>query len=319
VIQFTAACQERTFVDHDGVNIHFYQWRAGHPRAVVQIAHGLGEYAGRYEELAQKLVGAGFTVYADDHRGHGQTGLEQWGGDHTQLGKLGAGGIRSTVESVYELTALIKAEHPGVPVILLGHSWGSLIGQRLVNDHSEEYAAAVLTGTALRTLRRMNGGDLAKRHRQLGTTGFEWLSRDERVSHAFLDDPLTFTATALKLFGVRESLRLLGLPARNLPHDLPVLIQIGSEDTLGGTRSVELLAEAYLKRSHLSDVQLIIYEGARHEVFNETNREEVFADTIGWMLARFGPGSADAQSAGAHSADARSADASANLPSDRER
>ena len=292
MIQFTAACQERTFVDHDGVNIHFYQWRAGHPRAIVQIAHGLGEYAGRYEELAQKLVSAGFTVYADDHRGHGQTGLEQWSGDHTQLGKLGAGGIGSTVESVHELTALIKEENPGLPVILLGHSWGSLIAQRLINEHSDEYAALILTGTALRTLRRMNGGDLAKKHSHLGTTGFEWLSRDISVSHAFLDDPLTFTANGLKLFGVRDSLNLLGLPGRKLPNDLPVLIQNGSEDTLGGPRSVELLAEAYLNRSRLTDVELIIYEGARHEVFKETNREEVFADTVGWLLKRFGPGNA---------------------------
>ncbi len=87
----------------------------------------------------------------------------------------------------------------------------------------------------------------------------------------------------MKLFGVMDSLRLLGRPARNLARDIPVLIQIGSEDTLGGVRSAELLAQGYLTRSKLSDVKLIVYTDARHEIFNETNRAEVYADTIGWL------------------------------------
>ncbi len=285
MVQFTAARQERTFVDSDGVTIHFFHWKVGNATGVVQIVHGLGEHAARYEELAQRLVAAGYSVYADDHRGHGQTGLEQWGGDHSQLGKLGPGGIRSTIRSVRELLPIIRDENPELPLALLGHSWGSLIAQSIVNEHADDYEALILTGTAYRTLRHMNGGDLAKKHAHLGTTGYEWLSRDHSVGQAFLDDPLTFKASGIKLFGVMDSLRLLGLPAKNLTHDLPVLIQIGSEDTLGGIKSAELLAQAYLTRSKLSSVKLIIYTNARHEVFNETNREEVFADTIEWLSA----------------------------------
>ena len=283
MVQFTAARQERTFVDSDGVTIHFLQWKAGKPIGVVQIAHGLGEYAARYEELAQQLVAAGYSVYADDHRGHGQTGLGQWGGDYSQLGKLGPGGIRSTIRSVRELLPIIRNENAGLPLALLGHSWGSLIAQSIVNEHADDYEALILTGTAYRTLIHLNGGDLAQKHAHLGTTGYEWLSRDQSVGQAFLDDPLTFKANGMKLFGVMDSLRLLGRPARNLANDIPVLIQIGSEDTLGGVRSAELLAQAYLTRSKLSDVKLIIYTDARHEIFNETNREEVYADTIGWL------------------------------------
>jgi alpha-beta hydrolase superfamily lysophospholipase len=289
MIQFTAARQERTFVDSDGVTIHFFQWKAGNPVGVVQIAHGLGEYAGRYEELAQRFVAAGFSVYADDHRGHGQTGLEQWGGDVSQLGRLGPGGIRSTIRAVRELLPIIREENAGLPVALLGHSWGSLIAQSIVNEHADDYEALILTGTAYRTLRHMNGGDLAKRHAHLGTTGYEWLSRDHAVGQRFLEDPLTFKANGMKLFGVRDSLRLLGRPARRLARDIPVLIQIGSEDTLGGVTSAELLAAAYLTRSKLSDVKLIVYTDARHEIFNEINREEVYADTIAWLKSRFGP------------------------------
>ena len=104
-MRFTAMREERTFVDADGVTIHFYVWKAGKPRGVVQLAHGLGEHAKRYEDLAQDLVNAGFTVYADDHRGHGATGAEQWAGDPGKMGHLGVGGLRATIRSVREFTA----------------------------------------------------------------------------------------------------------------------------------------------------------------------------------------------------------------------
>ncbi|MCU1586117.1 MAG: lysophospholipase [Microbacteriaceae bacterium] len=289
MIQFTAARQERTFVDADGVTIHFYQWKSGNPIGVLQIVHGLGDHAGRYEELAQRMVAAGFTVYADDHRGHGLTGLGQWGGDHSKLGRLGPGGMRSTIRSVRELLPIIRAENAGLPVTMLGQSWGSLIAQAIVNRHVDDYDALILTGTAYRTLIHMNGGDLAKRHAHLGTTGYEWLSRDETVGQRFFDDPLTFKANGMKLFGLADSLRLLGRPARRLRRDIPVLIQIGSEDTLGGTKSVELLARSYLRRSRLTQVRVIVYPEARHEIFNETNRDEVVSDTIGWLKLQFAP------------------------------
>lgn len=284
MIQFTAARQDRTFLDARGVTVHFYQWKAPKPIGVVQVAHGLGDHALRYEELAQRLVSAGFTVYADDHYGHGRTGLEQWHGDHSKLGRLGPGGIRGTVEAVRELSAIIRSENAELPLGLLGHSWGSIIAQKIANRHSAEYEALVLTGTAYRTLRHMNGGDLNAKHRSLGTSGNEWLSRDEKIWAAFTEDEFTFDARALALFGLADSLRLLGRPARNLERDIPVLIQIGSDDSFGGPRSAELLAQSYLKRSRLTDVELIVYTDGRHEIFNELNREEVYADTVAWLV-----------------------------------
>jgi len=275
------------FVDAHGVTIHAYAWRAVRPRGVVQIAHGVGEYALRYEELAQNLVRAGYSVYADDHRGHGQTGVGQWGEGSGMLGHLGVGGLRATMAAILRLTAIAKGENPGVPVILLGHSWGSLMAQIIVDDHADSYDGLVLTGTAYRTPTGMNGGDLNKRHAHLGSTGFEWLSRDPAVAAAMAVDPLVAPASVLKLFGLRDALRLYGRPAKELARDLPVLIQIGSDDPLGGPRSAEKLAHAYLNRSHLSDVELIVYDGARHEVFNETNRAEVTADLVDWLGARF--------------------------------
>lgn len=277
--------EERTFVDAEGVTIHYYVWSAENPVAIVQLAHGLGEYARRHGPLAEDLCRVGFTVYANDHRGHGQTGLDQWAGDHAKLGKLGPGGLRAAVADLHQLTGIIHTEHPTVPIVLLGHSWGSLMAQMLLNEQAPDFAAAVLTGTAYRMPGLMAAGDLNKNHRHLGSTGYEWLSRDPEVAQAFAADPLCFTADALKLFGLRDGIRLFGLPKRNLGYDIPILIQIGSEDPLGGDKSVHRLADAYTDRSGLSDVRVFIYPDARHEVFNETNRGEVVTDLTVWLHA----------------------------------
>jgi len=274
---------ERTFVDDGGVTNHYYVWTARAPKAVVQIVHGIGEYATRYEVLAQALAAAGYTVYAGDYRGHGATGVQQYDGDLSRLGRPGPGGMRAIVRSVSRLRDIAHAENPGLPIVLLGHSMGSLLAQRRLNE-AVEYDAAILSGTAYRTLAHMNSGDLAKRHRTPGGTGHEWLSRDPAVQEAFKDDPLTFDAKVAKLFGIPDGLRLLGRP-RRLARDIPMLIVIGSEDPLGGPRSVGLLAEAYRTRGGLSDVTVKVYEGARHEVFNETNQAEVRADVIAWLDA----------------------------------
>lgn len=281
---FTTAREDGTFVDDEGVTIHYYAWRARRPKAVVQIVHGVGEYATRYDDLARALVGAGYTVYAADLRGHGQTGLEQWAHDTAKLGRLGPGGVRATVVGIRQLSGIAQTEHPGTPLVLLGHSLGSIFAQMMLNDDASPYAAAVLSGTPYRTLRHMNSGDLSKRHRPPGGggTGHEWLSRDPEVWARFAADPLTFDAKVAKLFGMREALRLIGRPTK-LNRDLPLLILIGSEDPLGGPASVALLARAYRSRGGLTDVEVRVYEGGRHEMFNETNRDEVVADLVAWL------------------------------------
>ena len=286
--KFSAVRDDRTFVDPQGVTIHYYAWRVAKPRGIVQIAHGLGEYAGRYEYLAQELVNAGYSVYADDHRGHGQTGLEQSGGDTSGLGKLGPGGLRAAIADISQLTDIIRYENRDAPIAILGQSWGSLMVQSLLNTSAANYDAAILAGTAHRLPGRMNSGQLNAKHSHLGATGYEWLSRDPLVAQAFLDDPLTFYADVLRLFGVRDGLRLFGVPRRNIGRDIPLLIAIGSDDSLGGEASVRSLAEAYRKRSKLTDVRVTIYDGARHEIFNETNRDEVIADLIAWLDERIG-------------------------------
>jgi alpha-beta hydrolase superfamily lysophospholipase len=278
---------EHTFVDAHGVTIHYYVWAASAPRAIVQLLHGVGEYATRYERFAQALAAAGYTVYADDHRGHGATGMQQWGGDTSKLGRLGPGGVRAAIAAIEQLSGIIRDENAGVPLVLFGHSLGSLFAQKIIGTDVARYSAVVLSGTAYRTLTDMNGGDLNAKHKHLGTTGHEWLSRDPEVWAAFAADPLTFDATVIKLFGIVDTLRLLGTP-KKLNADVPMLIMIGDEDPLGGPRSIRKLADAYEKRGGLTDVTVTVYPGGRHEMLNETNQAEVRADVIAWLDAHVG-------------------------------
>lgn len=275
------------YTDASGVRISYDVYPVERPRAAVQIAHGVGEHAGRYREVAAHLGAEGYLVYADDHLGHGRTGLEQWGGDASRLGRLGPGGLRAAIEAVRGFGLRIREENPELPLIYLGHSWGSLMGQIILNAHSEDYDAAVLSGTAYRMPGSMNSGDLNKRHAHLGTTGAEWLSRDPEVAKAFVADPLTTLTPLQKLFGLADAARLLGRPARRLAHDLPLLIQVGGDDPLGGEASARRLEAAYRARSGLTDVTTIVYPGARHEIYNETNRAEVLADLTAWLAPRF--------------------------------
>jgi len=279
--------KDATYVDAQGVTIHYHVWQAARPKAVVQLLHGVGEHALRYEHVATALVEAGYTVWADDHRGHGATGLGQYGGDRSKLGHLGKGGHRAAVESVRVLGRLLKAAHPDLPFILLGHSWGSFIAQILLNEHPQDYDLVVLSGSAYRTLTGLNSGDLNARHAKTveRPSGYEWLTRDPELLAAAAADPLMVKTPLIRLFGVRDALRILGRPKPGLAaiKDVPILLLVGDEDPVGGEASVRRLAEAYIGRSGFSDVTAIVYPGARHEVFNETNRAEVIADTIAWL------------------------------------
>ncbi len=279
----------KQFTDDEGVVITYYEWLADSPRAVVQIAHGLGEHALRYEHVAAFYNAHGFSVYADDHRGHGATGVGQWGLRGKDFGHLGPGGLRAAEADILHLTAIATAANPGLPVILYAHSWGSLMAQRIIDRDPDEYALAILTGTAYRTPLTMNGFDFNKRWKSKpGATGLEWLSRDEEVVRAVANDPLYFSADVIKTLGVVEGLKLYGRPARGLAaeHDIPLLIQVGADDPLGGEKSAVALAEAYRDRAALTDVTVHVYEGARHEVQNELNKEQVFADQLAWIDER---------------------------------
>lgn len=275
------------FVDAYGIPIVYDVHEAESPRAVIQLLHGVGEHAGRYGALIDALVADGYTVYADDHRGHGRTGLRQWNGDHGKLGRLGPGGLGAARDAVWTLTQIIRETHPDLPLILLGHSWGSFLAQMLVDRHPDAYDALVLSGSALRWPGALNSGDLNAPWKHLKGTGMEWLSSVEQVGRDFLADPLTTSTPLLRLFGPIETAKLIGKPRRDLGRDIPTLLLVGRDDTVGGPRSVHLLADAYRNRSGFTDVTTLVYPGARHEIFAEAQQAEVRADLAAWLDARF--------------------------------
>ena len=281
----TNGYKQFSFVDDHGVEIQAYEWRATDPIAVVQIAHGIGEHAKRYDRFASYLARLGFAVYADDHRGHGETWRGQYDGDEKKLGKLGPGGLAAAEAAVLQLTGLVRERHPGLPVVMFAHSWGSLMAQRILNTHPTAWNALVLSGTALRTFRHMESGNLNAKWAGPDANSFEWLSRDEAEVAKFIADPLCFSADVLKLFGFADGLRLFGKPVAGLSPDVPILLIAGEEDPLSKGDGLRILADLY-RSSGVADVTLKLYPGARHELLNEANLDEVSEFLSSWMLER---------------------------------
>jgi alpha-beta hydrolase superfamily lysophospholipase len=276
------------FTDAYGVHIHYRSWRVPEATAVVQLAHGIGEHIGRYPELIEALNEAGYSVWADDHRGHGQTGFEQHGGDLTRMGRLGPGGVRAAIDAMQQFTGIIReTEGSDVPLVLLGHSWGSFMAQHVLNRMPNAFDGVVLSGTARLIPGYGNLGNLNKGFERPGGTSVEWLSSDPGVAKAFQADPYTTDRTIQQLLGWVDVFRLTTLPSRRIPSELPLLIMVGSDDPVSSERNTVRLLRDYVRRCGLVDAQLIVYEGDRHEIFNEPNRAEVRADLIRWLDERF--------------------------------
>jgi len=276
-----------TFSSADGRQITAYRWDAAwQPTAAVQITHGMGEHARRYEHVAQALTDAGYVVYAQDHRGHGASA------DADDLGNLGAAGWTGLVDDIGQLGAVVRAEHPDLPLILLGHSMGSFAVQQYVLDHEADVEGVVLTGTAVIDLLEPaldldQPLDLAMFNAafQPARTDYDWLSRDEAVVDDYVADPLCGfgidTASAKTMFAGARRLADPGEVA-NLRTDLPVYIAVGESDPVnGGLALLHPLADR-LRDAGLTDVTVVTYPGARHEILNETNSAEVIGSLIEW-------------------------------------
>jgi len=277
-----------TFTGRDGTVISAYRWEpSGAPRGVVQLTHGMGEHLLRYDHLATTLVAAGFLVHGQDHRGHGATA-----GSEEALGVLGADGWNSLVDDIDVLVERTHDRMPDVPVVLLGHSMGSFAAQQYVLDHSDRIAALALSGTAAIDLLEpaldldapidLSGFNAPFAHR----TGYEWLSRDDAQVDAYVADPrcgFGLDAEGGKAMFARA--RAVADPDRlaGIRKDLPVHIMVGDQDPVNGQLAlVDVLVER-LRAAGLTDVTLTVWPDARHEIFNETNRDEVEADLLAWL------------------------------------
>lgn len=286
ILDMTDLPLRRSFKDKHDVEIVFWEWPVADPKAVVQLVHGIGEHSRRYDHVARKLNSLGYAVYSDDHRGHGQTGKGMVAAGITKKqGLLGPGGMDAVFAEVRQLTVLMKTEHPNAKLVMIGHSWGSMLAQRLYDKHSSDLSAFVLSGSSLLIPGIINGGKLNKKWAHLpNATGGEWLSRDLEVGRKFREDPLNFVESFAQVVGVVDTLKLMGAPKKTINPNVPILIQAGSDDSLAGERGNVMLANAYRKRG-VDDIVLFIYEGARHEIYNETNKDEVLNDLAKWLEA----------------------------------
>jgi alpha-beta hydrolase superfamily lysophospholipase len=300
-----ADSQWRSFRASDGAEIHYRYWAGPpSPRAVVQIVHGAAEHSGRYDRFAKTLVSEGYAVYATDHRGHGRTRVRSGA-----LGDAGPDAWNRFIEDEQQLSQLIRQANPGVKLVLFGHSLGSFIAQDYITRRPELIDAVVMSGTAYgppppqELIAALDGAtkaaplgpsefwaNLFKDFNKpfTGQPGFEWLSRDAAEVQKYQRDPQAgFPFSNELVRDIFQGFTVLRDPAREarIPKTLPVLVIQGSLDPVGGNlKGTQALLDRY-QALGLTRVSHKFYDGARHEVLNETNRDEVTRDVLNWLKA----------------------------------
>ncbi len=302
-----------TFKSGDGTQVTARSWVPDSPEkpvAVVQIAHGMAEHSLRYGWFARRLVAEGFAVYANDHRGHGETA-----GDEEHLGHFSnQNGWLMVVNDMGRLNQIIREKHPDTPVFLFGHSMGSLLTRDFIIRYGHSLKGVVLSGTAghpglrgrlgllLAKLQAMFGGG-----RSLSTlmdsltfksfnktftpvnTPFDWLSRDSDQVDAYIKDPYCGFICSSKFYVdvIGGTIKVNSTDHfRKTPKSLPVLLVSGTMDPVGNYGKGVTRSRDGFQKAGLKDVEMKLYDECRHEILNEINREDVADDVLAWLRAR---------------------------------
>ena len=300
-----------TFPSSDGKNtIHaeLFVPSDNNIKGVVQIAHGMMDYIGRYTLMADALCASGIALVGNDHLGHGDSvsSADDYGFFASE------NGYNYVIDDVKRMNDLARKEFPGVPVVLLGHSMGSFVSRLYAVKYGESIDGLIIHGTAgpnpatgagkllVKLLRAIKG----ERHRSkfvcsLADGGYNkgfdpaegsgaWLTRDPAMVADRIGNPKNdFVFT---LAGYADLFTMLGACNgkrwfADFPKGLPTLVISGECDPVGGFgKGVRYVYDSLKKQG--ASVELKLYEGARHELFNETNRDEVFADLIEWIEGR---------------------------------
>jgi alpha-beta hydrolase superfamily lysophospholipase len=279
--------EDFSFISSNGLEIACYRWpHSGRATDIFQISHGIGDYALRYESVAAIMSAAGFEVYANDHRGHGRTAK-----DRESLGDFGAGGWNALVADIVTLTQIASSQYPQLPVILLGQGMGSFAVQQFLLEHSQLLAGAVLSGSAAldRLQAALESRDLTSFNRDFepARTPYDWLSRDPVVVDAYVSDPLCTSWLSMPALQSLASAASRLADPKELAHirpNLPIDILAGDKDPMNHHLEwVKALAERY-RAAGITEVIEKYYVGGRHEMLNETNRDEVLKDLLSWSL-----------------------------------
>ena len=258
---------EGTFPAFDGTTIHHQAWLPdGGARAVIVLVHGLGEHSGRYRHVAQVLVDAGYAVHALDHRGHGRSSGKRAFVKHYD----------EFLRDLHQFRRMVEAEHPGTPLVLLGHSMGGNIAVGYTLAHQDGIAALVLSGPALEV-----GEDFSPLRLKIFAAIAKVAPGLRPQGAAYRRDPLVFTGKVSAGLGAALIGAMQTFPDRYEQLRLPILVLHGTDDQLAdvaGSRELEAGAVN-------ADLTAHYYEGLYHEVFNEPEQDRVLADLTTWLDA----------------------------------
>lgn len=284
----------------DGVVLVCSLWdKVDSPKGVVQISHGMSEHSLRYKEFAEFLNAKDYIVFADDHRAHGKTEDDKNRGRHK--GNI----YKKTVSDAVEIYNYLKQSY-NLPIYFAGHSYGSFIGQGFLQQSTDVRAVALL-GTAYynkaislagfivlipinlifnkyRPSFVNKGSDLLFNHRYKGDRGkSQWLTRDKVKRQEFIDDPLCGIDMSIN-FDHSMIKGLYNLSKKNNLHKLnkntPIALFCGTDDPIGGYGKKATALKKLYKNLGVKRVELTLYEGARHEVLNELDRQKTFNDIL---------------------------------------
>ncbi|MCR4668091.1 MAG: lysophospholipase [Clostridia bacterium] len=295
--------QERSFVNRTGDTIYYLEWAADEPKCAVVISHGMAEHPERYDDLAVYLNSKGYAVYAINQMGHGTHAAKP--------GHMAKGDFDKCVSNLSELVEIAKKE-TGKDAFLLGHSMGSFISQLYI-ERFHNIKGLILSGSSAATpvmkmaktiagivcafskdtsrpsafMNKMSFGSYNKAI-DSPKTAFDWLSRDEENVRKYIEDPLCGFVCSQSFF--REMAGGFAVMAEKseldkIDKDLPIFIHGGSKDPVSDLGKGLYALEKQYKDLGVKDVTLTVYPEARHEIYNELNKQEVYDNTVDFIEA----------------------------------
>jgi len=302
--------EELTYKSRDRQStIHAIKWiPEGQPVALLQIIHGMQEYIDRYDEYARYLAEKGILVMGNDHLGHGKSVT----GNGTYGFFCKDDPATVLVRDAHRLKKTVQEEYPGVPVFILGHSFGSFVAREYITRYGTGIQGAIIQGTAFMPTGTINSPTSLVNFMQviMGTkyrstminnmafkgylkkipnprTKFDWLSHNEESIDKYIADPADNFVFTLNGFGTMAELikRVQDKDKmEDIPKKLQILITAGKEDPVGDYGEAPMkLFDIYKKQLQLENVELKLYDGMRHELQQEIGREQVFADQYEWI------------------------------------
>lgn len=305
-----------TYPSRDGFHtIHAMRWQSDEtePIGVLQLVHGMAEYIARYEEVAVYFAKRGFVVVGNDHLGHGDTAKEF--GDYGYIGKKDP--VTILIRDEHRLKKILQKEFGSLPYFILGHSMGSLmlrhymcrygtgINGAVICSTPNASNAEILMGKLITDVLKLAGKDREKsafmdemvfgsyNKKTKKRTSFDWLSTDDSVVDAYMNDPgcgFLFTVNGFHALscladGLKKRSYLEGIPKK-----LPVLLLAGTEDPVGNYgRAIQEVYDTFLNLG-MNKVQMKLYKDARHELFHEKQKEQVYEDIYNWLTATLAKG-----------------------------